>query len=160
VIYVLQLPADGAPQAWFAFDDDDLLRKTAQATGRETWAVWDRRSARELLELFDCTPETPGLDQRLPGIAALGREQGWDRPLVRADALLGAGLYGTDAVTPAQASLAALCDGGASALLWPDEPSAVLAWEDDTLTAWQGAGWKARRALHEQLLATEALAEG
>lgn len=160
MIYVLQLPPDGMPLAWFAFDEDDLLRKTAQATGRAEWAVWDRRSARELLDLFDCTPETPGLDQRLPGIAALGREQGWDRPLVRADALLGEGLYSAQAVTPAQACRAALSEVGGQAWLWPDEPAAVLAWEDDSLPAWHGPGWKARQALHEQLLATEAVAEG
>lgn len=157
---MLQLPADGVPRAWFAFDEEDLLRKTAQATGRAEWALWDRRSARELLDLFDCTPDTPGLDQRLPGIAALGREQGWDRPLVRADAVLGEGLYSAEPVTPVQACRAALTEGGALALLWPDEPAAVLAWEDDALPAWTELGWRARKALHEQLLATEALAEG
>lgn len=44
--------------------------------------------------------------------------------------------------------------------LWPDEPAAVLALEDDANPLWQGAGWRARWALRQQLLATEALAEG
>lgn len=44
--------------------------------------------------------------------------------------------------------------------IWPDEPSAVLALEDDASPLWAGAGWRARLALREQLIATEALAEG
>lgn len=44
--------------------------------------------------------------------------------------------------------------------LWPDEASAVLAMEADSEPLWQGEGWKARWALREQLIATEALAEG
>jgi hypothetical protein len=44
--------------------------------------------------------------------------------------------------------------------IWPDEVSAVLDFENDGHTLWQGAGWKARWALREQLVATEVLAEG
>lgn len=44
--------------------------------------------------------------------------------------------------------------------IWPDEASAVLAFEDDADPAWQGAGWKARIALREQLIATEVLSDG
>ena len=44
--------------------------------------------------------------------------------------------------------------------VWPDEPSAVLAFEKEADPLWAGPGWHARRALYEQLLATEALAEG
>ena len=43
--------------------------------------------------------------------------------------------------------------------LWPDEPSAVLAMEDEAEPLWQGDGWKARWALREQLIATEVLAD-
>jgi hypothetical protein len=47
---------------------------------------------------------------------------------------------------------------GCELRLWPDEASAVLAFEDEAEPLWQGTGWRARRALHEQLVATEALA--
>lgn len=43
--------------------------------------------------------------------------------------------------------------------IWPDEASAVLAFENEAEPLWQGRGWRARRALHEQLLATEVIAE-
>lgn len=42
--------------------------------------------------------------------------------------------------------------------LWPDEPSAVLAMEDDASPLWQGDGWRARHVLREQLVALEILA--
>jgi hypothetical protein len=46
---------------------------------------------------------------------------------------------------------------GCEIRLWPDEASAVLAMEDDSDPLWHGTGWKARWALREQLIATEAL---
>lgn len=83
MIYVLELPDDQPPRAWFAFDADDLQRKLAAEGGP-------------------------------PGCALQ---------------------------------------------LWADEAAAVAAWEDDGLPLWQGAGWKARHALHAQLVATDALAD-
>jgi len=44
--------------------------------------------------------------------------------------------------------------------LWPDEASAVMAFENEADPLWQGGGWRRRAALHEQLLATEVIAEG
>ena len=44
--------------------------------------------------------------------------------------------------------------------LWPDEESAILAFEDETSELWRRpGGWRGRYALREQLIATEALAE-
>lgn len=43
--------------------------------------------------------------------------------------------------------------------LWADEQAAILAFEDDGEPLWQGQGWKARWALREQLIATEALSD-
>lgn len=43
--------------------------------------------------------------------------------------------------------------------LWPDEASALLAFEDEAHPLWAGSGWKLRWALREQLIATEVLAE-
>lgn len=158
MIYVLELPAQEAPRAWFAFNEDDLLRKTADAAGVEPWELWDRSSARELLELFDATPEAAGVEQRFPGIVALGREYGWDHPLYRADALLGRGLYTNEAVSALSACEAALKARG-TVRIWKDEAEAVLAFEADADPLWAGTGWKARWALREQLIATEALAD-
>ncbi len=43
--------------------------------------------------------------------------------------------------------------------LWPDEASAVLAFENDGEPLWQGEGWQRRWVLREQLVATDALAD-
>lgn len=43
--------------------------------------------------------------------------------------------------------------------LWQDEMSAILAFENDAEPAWQGLGWKARLALRDQLIATDALSD-
>lgn len=43
--------------------------------------------------------------------------------------------------------------------LWPDAWDAIRAFEDDAEPLWQGEGWRARLALREQLVATEALAD-
>lgn len=43
--------------------------------------------------------------------------------------------------------------------LWPDEASAMQAFENLRDPLWQGPGWRARWALREQLIATEVLAE-
>lgn len=43
--------------------------------------------------------------------------------------------------------------------LWADEGAAILAFEDDAEPLWQGQGWKARWALREQLIATDALSD-
>lgn len=159
MIYVLERPAAGAPHAWFAYDAEDLVERVADRRGLSPWEVWDRRSARELLAMCGEQPDTEGVAGRLPALCALGATHGWDTPLFRADALLGEGLLSAAAVDPLHACTAALDAGGLQATIWPDETSAILAFEDDALAPWQGAGWRARHALREQLVATEALAD-
>lgn len=159
MIYVLECPAAGAPRAWFAYGTEDLVERVADRRGVEPWEVWDRRSARELLAMCGEQPDTEGVAERLPALCALGAAQGWDTPLFRADALLGKGLLSTVAVDPLEACRATLDVAGQQATIWPDETAAILAFEDDVLALWQGAGWRARHALREQLVATEALAD-
>jgi hypothetical protein len=48
---------------------------------------------------------------------------------------------------------------GCEMRLWADEQAAILAFENDAEPLWQGLGWKARWALREQLVATDALAD-
>ena len=71
----------------------------------------------------------------------------------------GRGHFGPEPVTLLAACEAALRARG-RARLWPDEASAVLAFEDDGEPLWQAGGWKLRWALHEQLVATDVLADG
>lgn len=159
MIHVLELPSGGEPLAWFAYDDDDLLRKVAAQDEREPWEIWDCRSPRDLLELFDVTPDTPGAAERFPGIFAFGTELGWDTPLYRADDLREPGQYGPEPVTPLDACRASLRARVGECRIWPSDVEVLRAFESKDEPLWQDGGWRARWALRQQLVEIEILAE-
>lgn len=172
MIFIVAAPAGAAgpgepglndprdPQAWFAFDDQDLLHKVSSAVDASPWEIWDCTSARELLDLVDEAPDRPGVHERFPAMWALGEREGWDTPLYRADALLGAGIFRREPVRPLDACIAALRARGGELRVYADEPAALAA--ADAPDPWfdRPGGWRARWALREQLIATEALADG
>jgi hypothetical protein len=106
MIFVVELPQDAAPRAWFAYDAADLLRKVAALDLPLLRATHER--------LGDCEPE------------AL-----------------------------AEAALRARGD----CRVYATEAQAMGAFERHDEPAWQGAGWRARLALREQLVALEVLAD-
>ena len=106
MIFVVEMPHAADPRAWFAFDEEDLLRKVAAADMeglRQSHAV-----------LGDCEP--------------------------------------------ASLASAALRARGDCCIFW-NEAQAMAAFERRGDPAWQGPGWRAHRALREQLLALEILAD-
>ena len=104
MIFVLDLPAGAPPQAWFAYDPLDLLRKVV---------------AQGLLP-----PGTQAVHMQAAAEAA-------DHALrVRGDCRI-----------------------------WWTEYQATAAFEDTEDPLWQGAGWRARWALREQLVELEVLAD-
>ena len=94
MIFVLEVPDQAEPSAWFAFDLDDLLRK---------------------------------IETRAPGLLAA-------------------------ADTPSTA-------GTSRCRIFWSESGAMAGFEHTADPLWQGAGWRARLALREQLIATEVLAD-
>lgn len=160
MIYVVEVPAEGEPRAWFAFDEADFARKVESADALQPWEIFDRSTPRELLDLTDRTPESPDARSACPGICLLGDTHGWDTPLFRADYLQGRGHYQPEPVTEVQACLAALqCRLKQVAVYWSDT-EAVAAFEAARDAVYAGpGGWRARHALREQLLALEVLAD-
>jgi hypothetical protein len=158
MIFIVEMPAAAEPRAWFAYDDDDLLRKVAATDPLAEWEIHDQATPRELLALFDTGPDEAGVAERFPGICRMGDEVGWDTALYRADHLLGAGEYRTEPVSPNQASEAALKARGDCRVYWT-EAEATAAFERADDPAWQGGGWRARWALRAQLIALEVLAD-
>lgn len=158
MIFVLELPQDAAPRAWFAYDGVDLLRKVAAADPLPLWQIHDRVTPRELLDMVDATPATPEVRQRHPALCALADAHGWDGVLYRADYLSGQGCYSAAAVSEAEAAVAALAARGPCRVYW-SESEATAAFERICHPDWQGGGWRARHALREQLLALEVLAD-
>lgn len=158
MIFIVEMPLLAAPRCWFAYDALDLLAKVVAHDRLAAWEVHDRASARELLEMFDCTPQTPDVAARYPGICAMADAHGWDTPLYRADHLLAAGTYRAEPVSEGEASAAALRVRGDCRIYW-SESEATAAFERVDDPAWQHGGWRARWALREQLVALEVLAD-
>lgn len=159
MIYVVDVPPDGEARAWFAFDEADLLRKTAAACNQAEHEIWDRASARELLELFDATPDSAEAATRCPGIHRLGSEFGWDTPLFRADHLREAGLYAPEPTRLIDACRAALRARGGEWRFYEGEQHALVAVDKPDALYDRPGGWRARWALRQQLIAVEALAD-
>lgn len=159
MIYVVEAPLHGTAHAWFAFDEDDLLRKVAAGDPKAAHEIWDNASARELLELFDETPANTGVDRRYPGICALGAAFGWDTPLFRADYLREPGLYAPEPVRLIDACRAALRGRGGDWRLYEGEQHALVAADRPDTLFDRAGGWRARWALRQQLIAVEALAD-
>lgn len=163
MIFVVEVPHQGEPRAWFAYDEEDLLIKVAEGDRLPIWEIHDQRTARELIELVGEDPLDPTVAQRLPGLWALVTEHGMDALLYRADHLRGDG-YRPDAI-----DLASACDAALKARvgvtlqdvrIWWSEQEAVLASEDPGEPLFnRGGGWRALHALREQLLALDVVAD-
>ncbi|PXW23986.1 hypothetical protein [Paraburkholderia caballeronis] len=157
MIYVIEQWADGKPRAWFAYDDADFARKVAASDPLPPEAIYDVATLRELLEFSGPSPDAD-TRAKYPSLCAIGEAGGWDAPLYRADYLLGRGVCQSGLVTPRDASLAALEARGDCVVYWND---------DDAIAAFEGADpriagdshWLSRRALYEQLVALEVLAD-
>lgn len=159
MIYVVHHPVGGEATAWFAFDADDLLRKVAASDALPAHAIWDCASARELLAMFDETPTTAGVQERFPGLFALGEADGWDTPLYRADHMQQAGFYSPAALRCEDACFAALRARGGDWRFYENEPHALTAVDQPDPLYDAPGGWRARWALRQQLIAVEALAD-
>lgn len=163
MIFVVEVPKEGEPLAWFAYDAEDLLTKVAGSDPLPWWEIHDQSTPRELIEMLDQDPADPGLADRLPALWSLVSEHGLDTPLYRADHLGTAG-YQASPVSMEEACEAALKARVGSALqdvrIWWSEQEAVLASEDpvEPLFTRQG-GWRCLHALREQLLALDVVAE-
>lgn len=159
MIYVVEAPPQGTARAWFAFDEGDLLRKVAADDDKAAHEIWDQATARELLDMFDLQPDSPDVDQRCPGIGALGAEFGWDTPLFRADYLQQPGLYAPEPVRLIDACRAALRARGGEWRFYEGEQHALVAVDKPDALYDRAGGWRARWALRQQLIAVEALAD-
>lgn len=159
MIYVVEIPEPGDPMAWFAYDDDDFERKVVATDPLQAWEIHDAVTARELLEdVGHATPDA-GARARFPAICALGDTHGWDTRLYRADHLLGRGVFQVQPVGMREALTAALAARGGERCIYWSEVDALRAFEGADPRLMGPARWRARRALHEQLVALDVLAD-
>lgn len=164
MIFVVEVPHQGEPRAWFAYDAEDLLIKVAEGDDLQPWEIHDVATPQELLAMLGADAFDPDVPRRLPGIWSLVQAHGLDAVLYRADHLLGPGSYQPDPVPVERACEAALKARVGSSLqdvrIWWSEQAAVLASEDPSEPMFtRDGGWRAWHALREQLLALDVVAE-
>lgn len=157
MIYVLELLNRREPTAWFAYDDEDLLRKVAASGQLAPEEIYDTATPRELLEFSGAEPDAP-TRERYPSLCAVGDAYGWDTTLYRADYLLGRGVCQREPVVRREAVAAALAARGECIVYWNDRDAVGASEGADPRIAGE-ARWHARRALYEQLVALEVLAD-
>lgn len=160
MIFIVEQPESAPPRCWFAYGEEDFLRKVCAGDPLPAWEVHDIVSARELLEMTGRPADDPALPEALPALWALAATHGWDTPLYRADHLLGAGQLQPEPVSPLQAGWAALRARGGQWRLYGDEAAALAAADAPDPLFDAPGGWRARWALREQLMAVEVLADG
>jgi hypothetical protein len=159
MIYVVEVPEQGDPKAWFAYDDDDLARKVAASDAREPWEIYDEITPRSLLEAVGHAELDEAARTAFPAICTLGDQHGWETALYRADYLLGHGVLSAQAVTPRAAWAAALEARPGSTWIYWDDSQALAAFEGADPRLQDKSRWRAKQALYEQLLALEILAD-
>jgi len=157
LIYVMERLTEREPTAWFAYDDEDFMRKVAASDPLDPDAIFSATTLRELLDFEGPAPELPTREQ-YPSLCELGDVCGWDATLYRADYLLGRGVCQVEPVTPRDAAAAALAARGECVVYWNDR-DAIGAFEGADPRLAGDARWRARRALYGQLVALEVLAD-
>ena len=159
VIYVVEIPEPGDPLAWFAYDDADFERKVVATDALQAWEIHDAATARDLLGDVGHASVDAEARERFPAICALGDEHGWDTLLYRADHLLGRGAFQVQPVSAREALTAALAARGGTPCIYWSDVEALRAFEGADPRLAGAARWRVRRALHEQLVALDVLAD-
>ena len=159
MIHVLELPPAGMPRVWFAHDEADLARKVAATDALQPWEIHDVLTPQELLAASGHDAPDAAARAALPALCALGDAHGWHTPRYRADHLLGRGVLRPEPVPPREALAAALSARGGIACLYWSDAEAIGAFEGADPRLAGEARWWARRALHQQLVELEVLAD-
>ena len=156
MIYVVEIPHQGRPHAWFAFDRDDFVRKVRATRAREDWVIHEALSARE--RLAACGTDTPDAVRRHAVLLDLANTHGWDAPLTRADHVLGQGVLQAEPVDAFDACVAALAHDLKTCRVHLSDEQAIAALQRDPLYD-PDEGFYAHMALREQLIAMDAMEE-
>ena len=159
MIYVLEIPLAQRPRAWFAYDEEDFARKVAASDALEEWEIHDQLSARELLASLGHATLDAQARCDFPAVCALGDTHGWDTQLHRADHLLGRGVLRTEPVAAREALTAALAAREGLHCVYFGDRDAIAAFEGADPRVAGPHNWWARRALYEQLVELEVLAD-
>lgn len=150
MIHIVEINEHNHAHAWFAFDEEDFVRKVrADHAQRLAKIIYQQTTARQLL--------TACGQNKHPQLLALATQHGLDTALYRADYLLGAEHYQTEAISELRACLAAVASAH-DFRIYTDDSTAADELESDPLFRTK-QGFDAGRKLRAQLIEMEVLAD-
>jgi hypothetical protein len=158
MILTLEIPQQGKPSCWFAFDEEDFIRKVKLARAHMDGVIFRVETLRMLLDARGATPDSPEAHVNHADLLEMAAANGWDTPMFRADYLLAPGHYQAEEVSEFVAHVATLAHGLKACRVYPDEEQALAGLEGDSLYAGRD-GFYAHMALREQLIALEVLSD-
>ncbi|PPD03697.1 MAG: hypothetical protein CTY29_08570 [Methylobacter sp.] len=157
MLYVVEIPNEGRPKSWFAFDEADLIRKVHAAKTEPYPVVFAQTTARQQLDKL-ASDNSPELEAERSQLQALGDQFGWDTALFRADYLLGPAVYQTEAVNELEACVTALNSDLKTCRIYGSETTAVNALYHDPMFDPYKEFYN-HMALREQLIAMEVISD-
>ena len=158
MILTLEIPSQGRPSCWFAFNEDDFIRKVRATRQGSPRVIFSAETPRELMSARGLGPESAVSCDEHAKLLELALAHGWDTPLYRADYLLAPGHYQVENVSEFVAHVAAVAQGLQTCRVYRDEEQAMDALYRDSLYAGP-KGFHAHMALREQLIALEVISD-
>ncbi|HEY3301047.1 MAG TPA: hypothetical protein VGJ90_09765 [Methylophilaceae bacterium] len=149
MIHVVEIQKNNHARVWFAFDEEDFVRKVQVTYGKEGDVVIYQRTTVQQLQSsggvsVDVTHE-------------LSAKYGEETPLYRADFMWGDGVYQTEPVSALRASLAAVASN-ADFRIYINDEEALEELDREPLFRTK-LGFEARLKLRSQLVEMEVIAE-
>jgi hypothetical protein len=158
MLYVVEIPHEGRAKSWFAFDQDDLMRKVHAAKTESNQMVYCTTTAGEQLEKLGTATDNPDADAERNLLLELIEQQGGDTVLYRADYLLGSDVYQAEAVSELDACVTALATDLKLCRIFGSETAAVNALYNDPIFD-PNKEFYNHMALREQLIAMEVISD-
>jgi hypothetical protein len=158
MLYVVEIPHEGRPKSWFAFDQDDLMRKIHAAKSEPHSMVYGTTTPRQQLDKLESANDSPEVNAERGLLLNLAEQHGWDTVLYRADYLLGSDVYQAEAVSEFDACVTALATDLKLCRIFGSETAAVNALYNDPIFD-PNKEFYNHMALREQLIAMEVISD-
>lgn len=158
MLYVVEIPHEGRPKSWFAFDQDDLMRKVHAAKTEPHPIVYGTATARQQLDKLGEADDNPEVNAERGLLLNLAEQHGWDTVLYRADYLIGPAVYQAEAVSELDACITALAAGLKLCRIYASDTAAVNALYNDPIFDPNNEFYN-HMVLREQLIAMEVISD-
>lgn len=149
MIHVVEIKENNHAHVWFAFDEEDFVRKVQATYGKAAgMMIYQKTTVEQLRSANTVSKEV------IQALAAKHEEQ---TPLYRADYLLGDGVYQAEPISALRASLAAVASN-VDFRIYSNDEEALEELDREPLFKTKD-GFDARFKLRSQLVEMEVIAE-